>query len=63
MDKRFALGRNEKRFFAFCIEAYNITNHATFGPPNVTPTSSPFGEITPSEHAAAYSDGLLQLFC
>jgi hypothetical protein len=62
MDKRFALGRSEKRFFALRVEAYNITNHVTFGPPNVTPTSSAFGKITTQANTPRRLQTALQVF-
>lgn len=41
--KRFSLG--ERRYLQIRFEAFNATNHVTFGAPNLTPTSSTFGQI------------------
>lgn len=41
--KRFKV--TESKYLELRIEAYNVTNHVTFGAPNVTPTSTSFGEI------------------
>jgi hypothetical protein len=41
--KRFNV--TESKYLELRIEAYNVTNHVTFGAPNVTPTSTAFGEI------------------
>jgi hypothetical protein len=44
MDKRFIV--KESKYLELRIEAYNFTNHVGFGGPNVSPTSTSFGEIT-----------------
>jgi hypothetical protein len=62
MDKRFVLGHSERRFVALRIEAYNATNHVTFGPPNVTPTSSAFGEITTQANTPRRIQTAIQIF-
>ncbi|MGP8243485.1 MAG: hypothetical protein ACLQVN_03090 [Bryobacteraceae bacterium] len=41
--KRFHV--TESKYVELRIEAYNVTNHVTFGAPSITPTSSSFGEI------------------
>ncbi|HUK16945.1 MAG TPA: TonB-dependent receptor [Bryobacteraceae bacterium] len=41
--KRFNV--TESKYLELRIEAYNVTNHVTFGAPNITPTSTSFGEI------------------
>ena len=44
MSKNFAFG--ERRYVQIRVEAFNVTNHVTFGAPNTTPTSSAFGLIS-----------------
>ena len=43
MDKRFNI--KEKASLELRIEAFNVTNHVTFGAPNTTPTAAAFGVI------------------
>jgi hypothetical protein len=40
MDKNFRFGEN--RYLQFRFEAYNVTNHVTFGNANLTPTNAAF---------------------
>ncbi len=42
--KKFSLG--EKRYMQIRFETFNVTNRVTFGAPNLTPTSSAFGQIS-----------------
>ncbi len=42
-SKSFKL--NEKRYFQFRVEAFNVTNRVTFGGPQTNPTNSAFGTI------------------
>jgi len=44
MSKSFKL--NEKRYFQFRVEAFNLTNRVTFGGPQTSPTNSAFGTIS-----------------
>ncbi len=44
ISKRIAF--SESANFQIRLEAYNILNHPTFGPPNTTATSAAFGTIT-----------------
>jgi hypothetical protein len=44
VSKNFAFA--ERRYVQLRIEAFNVTNHVTFGVPNTTPTSSAFGIIS-----------------
>ena len=41
--KRFAV--NERRYFQFRAEAFNLTNHTTFDNPNTTFGGATFGRI------------------
>ncbi|MBS1858005.1 MAG: carboxypeptidase regulatory-like domain-containing protein [Acidobacteria bacterium] len=43
-SKSFKL--NEKRYFQFRVEAFNVTNRVTFGGPQTNPTNSAFGTIS-----------------
>ena len=42
--KRFQLA--EKKYLQLRFEAFNVTNHVTFGAPKLTPTNTAFGQIT-----------------
>ena len=46
LTKTFTIHENLK--MQFRAESFNLTNRPTFGAPNLTPTSSTFGEITAS---------------
>ena len=43
LDKNFRFG--EKRYLQVRFEAFNLTNHVTFGAPNTSPTNAAFGTI------------------
>lgn len=43
LDKNFRFG--EKRYLQIRFEAFNLTNHVTFGAPNTAPTNAAFGTI------------------
>jgi len=43
LDKNFRFG--EKRYLQVRFEAFNLTNHVTFGGPNTAPTNAAFGTI------------------
>jgi hypothetical protein len=43
LDKNFRFG--ERRYLQVRFEAYNLTNHVTFGAPNTAPTNAAFGTI------------------
>ncbi len=43
LDKNFRFG--EKRYLQVRFEAFNLTNHVTFGAPNTAPTNAAFGTI------------------
>jgi hypothetical protein len=46
----FSVSKNfvftERTYLQFRIETFNTTNHVTFGAPNISPTSTSFGQIT-----------------
>ena len=42
--KKFPIA--ERQYFQIRFETFNTTNRVTFAAPNLTPTSSTFGEIT-----------------
>ncbi len=55
LSKNFAFA--ERRYIQLRGDAFNITNHVTFGAPNITPTNAAFGTIT----TQANSPRILQL--
>lgn len=51
-SKDFPFG--ERRYVQLRVETFNITNHVTFGAPNITPTSSAFGIIASQANSPRY---------
>ena len=45
LSKKFTLGERG-RYLQVRFEAFNLTNHVTFGPPNTAPTNAAFGQIS-----------------
>jgi hypothetical protein len=45
LSKKFTLGERG-RYLQVRFEAFNLTNHVTFGAPNTTPTNAAFGQIS-----------------
>jgi hypothetical protein len=45
LNKKFTLGE-KGRYLQVRFEAFNLTNHVTFGAPNTAPTNAAFGQIS-----------------
>jgi hypothetical protein len=45
MTKNFAFSESGRKYAQIRFEAFNVTNHVTFGAPNTTPTNAAFGTI------------------